>query len=133
FARLKVALPDGRWQLLTQNALAVASGLGADGQQLPPDWATLPAGTPAAAIPAPSGAPNRVQYGLDAQRLVVWFASACDPGARALAARWWALLAAPDRQGAIALVLSGDVLDAGQAPLPLVAAAAAAGAAGDRS
>jgi len=62
---------------------------------------------------------------------VVWFATARDPAARALAARWWTSLGETSRSTPIALRLDATVLDPGAHPLPLVAAAAAATAAGD--
>jgi endoglucanase len=133
FRGLGSALPDGRWRALDRDALSVTQSLTTSGQLLPPDWAYLDAGGATAPIPAPGAAAARVQYGLDAQRLVVWFASACDADMRSLAARWWSLLQLPDRAGASALSISGDVLDSAATPLPLVAAAAAAGAAGDRA
>lgn len=133
FRGLDRALPDGRWRALERSALSLARALTADGQLLPPDWAALQAGGAAAAIPAPNGSSAPIRYGLDAQRLVVWLAAACAPDARALAGRWWVLLRLPGRASASALSPSGEVLDPNEATLPLVAAAAAAHAAGDTS
>ena len=130
FAGLDEALPDGRWRALERNAVSLTSALAAGGHVLPPDWASLAAGGAIAPRPPPSGTPDRVQYGLEAQRIVVWFASACDRNARALAAHWRRLLHG-SAEAAIALSPSGQVQDGAEAPLPLVAAAAAAGAAGD--
>jgi endoglucanase len=71
-----------------------------------------------------------VQYGPDAQRLVVWLASSCDPAARRLAAGWWPKLSSGTKAQALALATDGRVVAAGPSPLALVAAAAAAHAAG---
>jgi endoglucanase len=71
-----------------------------------------------------------VQYGLDAQRLVVWLASGCNANGRRLAGRLEALLSRGGRGGALALSPSGDVLNAQSNAMPLVAAAAAGLAAG---
>jgi endoglucanase len=92
--------------------------LTADGRRLPPDWAVL-AGRRLVAAPAPDGSAG-VQYGPDAARLPVWFATACDADTRALAGRWW--------QNALSSAAGG----AGDSPLGLMADAAAATAAGDR-
>jgi endo-1,4-beta-D-glucanase Y len=122
---------DPRWHRLAAGAVTVTSRLTQAGRTLPPDWAEL---TPAGQLrgePAPSGAQPQTQYGLDAQRVVVWFAASCDPRARALASRWWKLLRAPGRAGAQALRPDGSVLDSVPAVLPFVASAAAARAAGD--
>src|SRR5215472_19327166 len=59
-----------------------------DGRMLPPDWAELTAAGALRSEPAPDGSQPQTQYGLDAQRVVVWSATSCDKQARALAARW---------------------------------------------
>jgi hypothetical protein len=80
--------------------------------------------------PAPNGSQPQTQYGPDAQRTVAWFAASCNPQARALAARWWPMLRQKDRAQALALRPDGTMLNPAPAALPLVAAAAAAKAAG---
>jgi endoglucanase len=120
---------DPRWLALSHSTETLASSLTGGGARLPPDWARVD-GTAVTATPAPNRQAPRVQYGLDAQRLVVWFAASCDPAARRLAARWWPIVSAPGRAGALALALSGAVLNAATNATPLVATAAAAGAAG---
>ena len=53
-----------------------------------------------------------VQYGLDAARLPIWFATACDSSARSLAASWWRnVLSTGDRSTPQALTLAGDAID----------------------
>jgi endoglucanase len=72
-----------------------------------------------------------VQYGLDAQRLVVWLATGCEASGRLLAARWASLLSGASRSRALALSPRGSVIDAATNATSLVAAAAAADAAGE--
>lgn len=121
------------WQRLAGGAVTLAERLTNRGRLLPPDWAQLTAAGVLAPGPAPDGSHPQTQYGLDAQRTVVWFAVSRDPRARVLAARWWALLRSGDRAQAQALRLDGAALDPAPAPLPLVAAAAGARAAGQRA
>jgi endoglucanase len=121
---------DARWQQMADEAVVLTDRLTKGGRKLPPDWARLTAGGALAPMPAPNGSELRAEYGLDAQRTILWFAASCDPRARALAGRWWALLQRPGRAQALALKLNGRILNPGTAPLPLAAAAAAAQAAG---
>ena len=122
-----------QWQQLADGAVALTNRLTASGRDLPPDWAQLMDGGALAPAPAPNGSEPQTDYGLDAQRTVVWFAVSCDPRARALATRWWALLRQPGRAQAQALLPNGVIINRAAAPLPLVAAAAAADAAGQPS
>ena len=124
---------DPRWQQLASAAVTLTSRLTSGGRELPPDWAQLTAAGVLAPAPAPNGSRPQPEYGLDAQRTIAWFADSCDPRARALAARWWALLQRPGRAQALALRLGGAIIDPAAAPLPLVAAAAAARAAGQQA
>jgi endo-1,4-beta-D-glucanase Y len=118
------------WLRLESGAVSLARALTRDGRQLPPDWAQLRTGDAPVPEPSPNGSAPVAQYGLDAQRTVVWFAASCNPQARALAARWWRLLRPERAARALALHLNGNILIPTHAPLPLVAAAAAATAAG---
>jgi endo-1,4-beta-D-glucanase Y len=120
-----------QWYRLAAGAVTLTGKLTDAGRLLPPDWAELTAAGTLRPEPAPDGSAPQTQYGLDAQRVVVWFAASCDPKAKALAARWWALLRSGDRAQALGLRPNGTVLDATKSVLPLVAAAAAARAAGD--
>ena len=110
-----------RWLRIADGAVALTAQLTSNGALLPPDWAGLTAG---------GKVYPEAQYGLDAQRTVVWFAASCIPQARTLAARWWRLLRLPGRPSAVALTLSGAILSPVSNALPFVAAAAAADAAG---
>jgi endoglucanase len=121
------------WQRLAYGAVAVTDRLTADGSELPPDWAEITPAESLTPVPAPNGSAPQAEYGLDAERTVLWYAASCDPRARELARRWWALLSRPGRASAQALLLDGAVLNPAPSPLPLVAAAAAAEAAGQRS
>jgi endo-1,4-beta-D-glucanase Y len=118
------------WLRLEAGAVDLAREITKNGKELPPDWALLHVGDAPQPEPSPNGDAPVAQYGLDAQRTVVWFAASCNPHARALAARWWRLLRPSFSAHALALSLGGEVLTATRAPLPLVAAAAAARAAG---
>lgn len=130
FAALARFTGDARWRELDAGAEAAEAALTHNGALLPPDWARLD-GSAISATAAPNGAVPQAQYGLDAQRLVVWLTSSCQTVDRRLAARWWSLLVRPQVAAAIALTPSGQVISANTNALPLVAAAAAANAAGD--
>ena len=103
------------------------------GTTLPPDWAQLSGGR-LRPIATPGGGAG-VQYGLDAARLPVWFATACGPSARALAASWWRNVLStrrplgPRKRSRS----SGATIDPNKSALTLLAGAAAATAAGETS
>lgn len=121
---------DGRWRSAGLAAVGLIRGLTQGGRRLPPDWAQL-AGNRLVPVGQPSGGAG-VQYGLDAARVPIWFATACNASARKLAANWWHYRLAPDgRAGEIALSLDGATINAQRSPVTLLAAAAAAIAAGD--
>jgi endoglucanase len=129
FEQLSDQTGDPRWSALSDSSLRVTRMLTGDCRRLPPDWGRIDGGL-VAATPAPNLQAPDVRYGLDAQRLVVWLAASCDPAARALAARFWPKLSRPWRAGALALWPDGGIADGRRNPMPLVAAAAAAGASG---
>ena len=131
YAELARSTGDVRWEELQTAAVDALHDLTGDGATLPPDWARVDRGV-ARATPAPDGSVPVPRYSLDAQRTVVWLATACSPRARELAASWQPLLAG-DRAGALALALDGTVLEDAEHALPYVASAAAASAAGDDS
>jgi endoglucanase len=129
-----------QWNRLAAGALSLTLTLTHGGRLLPPDWAVLssdgpdPPDGPDPAVrpePAPNGSAPQIQYGQDAERTVVWFATSCDPRARALAASWWQLLRPGNRARAFALSPGGTVLDPTKGPLSLVASASAAKVAGN--
>jgi hypothetical protein len=129
FASLEAATGDARWSELTAASVSAASELARDGRLLPPDWARVD-GSAVSASASPNGDPPEVQYGPDAQRLVIWMAAGCRPEGRRLAAAWWPILSDGRTGAALALRLDGEVLNGAPSPLSLLAAAAAAGAAG---
>jgi endo-1,4-beta-D-glucanase Y len=129
YEQLARATGDPRWAALAPAAVQAAADLTGDGVALPPDWARADDGV-LRPTPAPDGTVPVPRYSLDAQRTVVWLATACSSEARALAATWDPLLSGK-RAGAIALGQDGSILDEAVHPLPYVAAAAAADAAGE--
>ena len=121
---------DGRWRRAAVAAVTLIGEMTGDGRRLPPDWSRL-SGSRLVPIAAPGGSAG-VQYGLDAARLPLWFATACQPSARSLAAGWWRnVLSSGDRSAPLALSLSGATINPDSSPLTLLAGAAAATAAGD--
>lgn len=129
FDALATLTGDGRWRRAAVAAVATIANLTGGGRRLPPDWAQLSDGR-LHPIAAPDGSAG-VQYGFDAARLPLWFATACDPRAWTLAASWWRnVLGTGDRSGPQALGLSGATIDPAGSPLTLLAGAAAATAAG---
>jgi Glycosyl hydrolases family 8 len=130
FVALASLTGDGRWRRASESATTLIDQLTDGGRRLPPDWAHL-SGDRLLAIPNPRGGVG-VQYGFDAARLPIWFATACRPEARRLAAGWWRhVLGAGGRSGPQALTLDGADINPAPSPLFLMAGAAAATAAGD--
>lgn len=120
---------DGRWTRAAGASVDLVRRLTDGGRRLPPDWAALATGRLAPAS-APGGGAG-VQYGLDAARVPLWFATACDAGARRLTAVWWQTLRADDRSAAGALTLTGKPIQSAGSPVTLLAGAAAATAGGE--
>jgi endoglucanase len=123
---------DVRWNQAAGQAIALIGDLTRRGRLLPPDWAKLSNGRLVAIANLGGGA--GIQYGFDAARLPVWFATACSSRARALAAGWWRnVLGSDGRSGPQALGLGGARINPAESPLPLIAGAAAATAADEQS
>jgi endo-1,4-beta-D-glucanase Y len=121
---------DDRWSRAAGAAVTMIDGLTDRGRRLPPDWAQLEGGR-LVAIANPGGGAG-VQYGFDAARLPIWFATACNARTRGLAGGWWRhVLGSNGRAGPQALALDGTAIDPAPSPVFLMAGAAAAGAAGD--
>jgi endoglucanase len=131
------------WRQVRAAGLATARTL-TEGPQLPPDWAvvrsasdsereatTARAGGAVRAAGPPGDPAQAPVYGYDAVRLPVRLAEACDPRARRISATLWPLL----RRGDPAILPrtrdSHGAPGATRSPVALVAAAAAAHAAGD--
>jgi endoglucanase len=131
FTALAGYTDDERWASIASTSEALLLELSDGGRSLPPDWVSLTDDGTMTPRPAPDGS-HGVQYGLDAQRLPLWLGTGCSEPGRALAASWWHRhLSGDGRSTALALSLTGEVIDGRSNPLPLLAGAAAAAAAGD--
>ena len=129
---LGTASGDPRWSELATDSTSLVASLTKSGRTLPANWVDLePTGSVrATGDPSTNTSPA---YGLDAQRVPVWFAAGCTQSERAVAAEAWPLLRRSANQGArISYNLSGAAQTTEVNPLGSVAAAAAAGAAGDQ-
>jgi endoglucanase len=132
FSQLARLTDDSRWQAVAESSVQLVATVTDQGGRLPPDWARLRNGG-IEPIAAPGGGAG-VQYGLDAMRAPIWFAKGCSEAAHDLAAAWWRQrLSKAGNDGALALDLDGGVVKHAANPLPYVAAAAAADAAGASS
>jgi endo-1,4-beta-D-glucanase Y len=130
FAALGAATRDGRWGSLSASSRSVTAMLMPAPSTLPPDWASIQGDTV-----VPIGSPGRPQgppqYGFDAVRTLVRLAEDPDPAGRRIAARAWPVF--DGRKPADIVVehdLSGSPIGDNPHPISLVAAAAAADAAG---
>jgi endo-1,4-beta-D-glucanase Y len=134
-AALAKASGDPRWTQLEANSEQVVSELqgGDSTRYLPPDWALLaPSGAISASSPPSGGEPP--SYGLDAQRVPVWYAADCTASGRALSADDWSTIRGLAASGSyLAYGLTGAVQSTYSNDLGLVASAASADAAGQRS
>jgi endoglucanase len=126
FRSLAAATGDARWRRMADASVRLLSELTHDGEQLPPDWASVDGGRVVAS--GPPGLSDGPGFGPDAARLPVWLAVDCTSIGRQLAGHWWALLR--DQSAATARGLDGSVRDGNSAPLSEVAAALSARAAG---
>lgn len=130
---------DPKWTTMADQVPEMLDELTDDGDLLPSDWAVWeggvgegavgedkalrPSSSPAGVGSSPSAKP---QYGLDAQRAVVWSAVSCNPDERIDTSRWYEVLKNPDRARSAGLTLDGEIADPSTHPMPLIAAAAAA-------
>jgi endoglucanase len=120
---------DARWRTLATTSVDLVDQLTDGGRVLPSDWARV-AGNHA--MPAGVGGGNgSPQYGADAQRVPLWFATSCDAKAQHLAGAWWSILQQDDRSAALTLSPTGDPVDGSPSTVALLASAASADAAGD--
>ncbi len=130
FTALAALTGDDRWIGAAGAAVTLIGDLAQGGTRLPPDWATLERDR-LVPIANPGGGAG-VQYGFDAARLPIWFATGCSAGARGIAASWWRrVLGSNGRSGPQALGLDGTTINPAPSPVFLMAGAAAATAAGD--
>lgn len=130
FTGLAALTGDDRWTGAADATVTMVDEVTGGGARLPPDWAQLVHGR-LQPIANPGGGAG-VQYGFDAARLPIWFATACRADARRLAASWWRhVLGSSGRSGPQALGLDGQTINPAPSPVFLIAGAAAATAAGD--
>lgn len=130
FAALGEASGNGDWGSLSASGRAVTDLLMPAPGALPPDWASVQGDEPVPTGP-PSDPQATPQYGFDAVRTLVRLAEDPDPAGREIAARAWP--AFEGRETADIPVehdLSGEPTGDTLHPIPLVAAAGAADAAG---
>lgn len=130
---LAAASHDRRFARLEKSAVSLAGALTAAAPHLPPDWATVSRSgvpMPLAGPPGPNHEPT-ARYSLDAARLPIRFAEACDASSRHIPAAMWPFFGghSPNQIG-FAYSLDGQLLAPQQTPVLLVGAAAAAQAAG---
>ena len=129
---LATASADRRWTELATNSQLLVHDLedGGSTRSLPPDWAQLSTTGVIVASPAPSGGVP-ISYGLDAERVPVWYSADCSASGRALSADEWPIIEGLAASGAYqSYSLSGAVQEPYTNNLGLVAAAASADAAG---
>lgn len=130
FAALGRFTGDGRWRQAATRAVGLIGQLTDHGRTLPTDWAQL-SNEGLTPIADPDGSAP-IQYGLDAARLPIWLGTDCAADGRHIAARWWTnALSSDNRASDLALSTTGAPIDRATNPLPLLAASAAARAAGD--
>jgi endoglucanase len=129
---LAQASGDPRWSELATDSTALVASLTKSGHTLPANWVDVEPNGAVRAIGDPSTNASPA-YGLDAQRVPVWFAAGCSQSERAVAADAWPLLRGSADQGArISYTLRGAAESSEVNPLGSVAAAASASAAGDQ-
>ena len=132
FSGLASLTGDDRWNGAADAAVRLIGELTGSGTRLPPDWANLEHDR-LAPIANPGGGAG-VQYGFDAARLPIWFATGCSTNAHAIAASWWRhVLGSDGRSGPQALGLDGTTINPAPSPVFLMAGAAAATSAGDNA
>jgi endo-1,4-beta-D-glucanase Y len=124
---------DARWSELAADSTALVTSLTGSGHTLPANWVDLASTGSAEATGDPSSSKSTPSYGLDAQRVPVWFAAGCTQSERAVAADAWPLLRRSADKGArISYSVHGAAQSTDVNPLGSVAAAASASAAGDQ-
>jgi endoglucanase len=134
-AALASASGNPSWTQLEANSQQLVAALqgGDSAHYLPPDWALLAASGAISASSPPSGG-KPPSYGLDAERVPIWYAADCNPPGRALSADDWSTIRGLAASGSyLAYGLTGAVQSTYSNDLGLVASAASADAAGQRS
>lgn len=133
FELLRAATHDHRFARLERGAVSLTRALTTNAPHLPPDWATVSA----SGVPQPIAGPpgplreSTPRYSLDAARLPIRFAEACDAGSRQMSAAMWPFFSLQQPSGiGFAYSLTGQLLAPQQTATVLVGAAAAAQSAG---
>ena len=83
---------DARWSELAADSTTLVTSLTRSGHTLPANWVDLASTGSAEATGDPSSSNSTPSYGLDAQRVPVWFAAGCTQSERTVAADAWPLL-----------------------------------------
>jgi endoglucanase len=132
FEQLAAATHDARFRALERDSARLAAALTTAAPHLPPDWAAVGADGTARPTTVPGRRSGLPLFSYAAARLPVRVAESCSGAVRALGAAEWPFFAAqdPDRIG-LAYRLDGTRVLPAQSAVMLVAAAAAARAAGN--
>jgi len=130
FEMLGAASGDSRWESLAASSRSIVSDLMTAPSRLPPDWVLLE-NDKIVPIGSPSDLPATPEFGFDAVRVLIRMAEDPEPAGRSIAARAWSVFEGQDPATLPVLhTLSGQPVSNIRNPVVLVAAAAAAGAAG---
>jgi endoglucanase len=125
------ATGNAEWSTLaTDSTTLVQSVISGSGAHLPANWVDVDASGAVKPEGSASGT-GAPAYGLDAQRVPIWFAAGCTAGEKAISASAWPTLSGAAGNGArLSYSLSGSATSTLVNPVGLVAAAAAARSAG---
>ncbi len=130
FAALRAASGDSRWDDLATSSRSITGALMRAPSRLPPDWARLVGGRPVPISP-PDNPQAPARFSFDAARVLVRMAEDPDPDGPRIAAAAWPVFAGQDPTTLpVEHDLSGRPVGNQVHPVALVAAAAAADAAG---
>ncbi len=130
FAALFAQTGDVRWGTLAGTSRTITGQLLRGANRLPPDWAQLRGGKPVPTGP-PSNPSSAAEFTFDAPRTLMRMAEDPNPSGRKLAAGAWPVFRGQSPSTiAVEHDLAGKQIGGTRHPIPLVAAAAAAGAAG---
>jgi endoglucanase len=130
FEMLGAASGNGGWDSLAASSRSIVSELMTAPSRLPPDWVLLE-GDKVVPIGSPSDLQATPLFGFDAVRVLIRMAEDPDPAGRHIAARAWPVFEGQDPATLpVEHSLSGRPVNDIRNPVVLVAAAAAADAAG---
>ena len=130
FAALADATGDATWTELARASLDLIGSLTNDAPHLPPDWSRVAGDGDVQASGAP-GTGDAPRYGWDAVRVPLWLSASCEEDDRSIAARMWPFLRRAEKSSVASVYsLKGEPVQNDPSASALVAAAAAAYAAG---